>query len=159
MVVLVARVDDAMILGPPNMVEQVQQDLERAFTCKREGELTEHVDSKLTLYRDDSGLGMVKFTQPVLVRKLEETYTPPAGVVLKMSAVAGLVLVKRDSDGTVQESMAKMYRSATAMCMYMMQWSCPDTFNAVSGLARHMTVPREAHVQALMTLIRYIIST
>ena len=33
MVVLVAWVDDVMILGPPNMVEQAQQDLERAFTC------------------------------------------------------------------------------------------------------------------------------
>ena len=39
-----------------------------------------------------------------------------------------------------------------------MQWSGPDTFNAVHGLARHMTAPREAHVRALMTLIRYMIS-
>ena len=40
-VVFVAWVDDVMILGPPALVEQVQQDLEKAFTCKREGELTE----------------------------------------------------------------------------------------------------------------------
>ncbi len=38
LVVLVAWVDDVMILGPPNMVEQAQQDLERAFTCKHEGD-------------------------------------------------------------------------------------------------------------------------
>ena len=43
--------------------------------------------------------------------------------------------------------------------MYMMQWSRPDMFNAVHGLARHMTAPREAHVWAFMTLIRYMIST
>ena len=60
--------------------------------------------------------------------------------------VAGQVLVKGDGDGTVQTSLAKMYQSATAMCMYMMQWSHPETFNAVRGLARHMTAPREAHV-------------
>ena len=36
------------------------------------------VGSKLDLYRENSGLGKVKFTQPVLVRKLEEEYTPPA---------------------------------------------------------------------------------
>ena len=52
-----------------------------------------------------------------------------------------------------------MYRLATATCMYMMQWSRPDIFNAVCRLARHMTASREAHVRALMTLIRYITST
>ena len=57
---------------------------------------------------------MVKFTQPVLVQKLEEEYTPPNGVASKTSAVAGQVLVQGDGDGTVQESMAKMYHSATA---------------------------------------------
>ena len=40
LVVLVAWVDDVMILGPPAMVEQVQKDLEEVFTCKQEGELT-----------------------------------------------------------------------------------------------------------------------
>ena len=49
LVVLVAWVDDVMILGPPALVEQVQKDLEEAFTCKREGELTTYVGSKLTL--------------------------------------------------------------------------------------------------------------
>ena len=67
--------------------------------------------------------------------------------------------MKGDGDGTVQESLAKMYQSATATCMCMMQWSWSDTFKAVRGLNRHMIVPREAHVQALMTLIRYMIST
>ena len=33
LVILVAWVDDVMILGPPEMVEQAQQDLERAFIC------------------------------------------------------------------------------------------------------------------------------
>ena len=67
----------------------------------------------------------------------------------------GQVLVKGDDDGVVQESKTKMYLLATAICMYMMQWSRPDTFNAVHGLARHMTVPREVHVRALMTLFGY----
>ena len=84
---------------------------------------------------------------------------PPEGVALKTSAGAGQVLVKGDGNGAIQESVAKMYWLATATCMYMMQWSRPDTFNAVHRLARHLPAPREAHVQALMTLIRYVIST
>ena len=34
LVMLVASVDDVMILGPPAMVEQVQKDLKDAFMCK-----------------------------------------------------------------------------------------------------------------------------
>ncbi len=73
--------------------------------------------------------------------------------------MAGQVLVKGDGEGTVSLDQIKMYRSATATCMFMMQWSRPDIFNAVRGLARHMTAPREAHVRALMTLLKYVTHT
>jgi hypothetical protein len=86
--------------------------------------------------------------------KLEEEYMPPIGMASTTPAVMGQVLVKGNDNGAVHESKAKMYQAATATCMYMMQSSHPDTFNAMHGLARHMTAPREAHIQALMTLIR-----
>jgi hypothetical protein len=41
----------------------------------------------------------------------------------------------------------------------MMQWSCPDIFNAVCRLAGHIAAPKAAHVQALMTVIKYVVST
>ena len=55
MIVFVAWVDDVMVLGPPALVKQVQQNLEKLFTCKCEGELTEYVDSKITFNRDTEG--------------------------------------------------------------------------------------------------------
>ena len=76
------------------------------------------------------------------------------GPVSKTPAVAGQVLVKGDGEGTLTTNQIKMYRSATATCTFLMQWSCPDIFNSVRGLVRHMTVPREAHVHALMTLLK-----
>ena len=69
------------------------------------------------------------------------------------------MLVKGDNDSTVSAETLKMYQSMTATCMFMMQWSRPDIFNAVHRLARHMTVPREAHVRALKTLIKYVMHT
>ena len=65
--ILVAWVDNAMILGHHAMVEQVQKDLDEAFTCKWEDELTEYVGSKLILTRGSTGLKTVKFMQLVLV--------------------------------------------------------------------------------------------
>ena len=73
--------------------------------------------------------------------------------------MAGQVLVKGDGGGTVSNDQVKMYQSAVATCMFVMQWLLPDIFNAVQGLARHMTAPREAHVHALTTLLKYIIHT
>jgi hypothetical protein len=159
MIVFVAWVDDIMVLRPPSLVEQVQHNLEKAFTCKCEGELTEYVGSKLTFTRDDDGKGTIKFTQPVLIKKLNEEYKISDGPVSKMPAVAGQVLMKGDREGTVSLEQIKMYRSATAAFMFIIQWSRPDIFNAVQQLARHMTVPREAHVHALMTLLTYVTHT
>jgi hypothetical protein len=148
-----------MVLGPPELVEQVQQDLEKVFMCNHEGELTEYMGSKLTFKRDVEGKGIIRFTQPVLIKKLKEEYEVPEGLVSRTPAVAGQVLVKGEGDDTVSVEQIKMYRSTTATCMFLMQWSRPDIFNAMQGLARHMTAPREAHVCILMNLIRYVIST
>ena len=74
---------DVMVLGPPSLVEQVQQDLEQAFTCKHEGELTEYIGSKLAFNRNGNGMGIIKFTQLVLLQKLIEEYKPPDSHVSK----------------------------------------------------------------------------
>jgi len=106
----------------PKLVERVQQDLEKAFMCKHKGELTEYVGSKFTFNCDAEGKYKVRFTQPVLIKKLNEEYEVPEGLVSKTPAVAGQVLVKGDGDGTVLGDIIKMYRSA-ATCTFMMQWS------------------------------------
>ena len=59
--------------------------------------------------------------QPALVHKLEEEYTSPKETASKTHAVRRQILVKGDGDEAVPESLAMMYRSATATCMYMMQ--------------------------------------
>ena len=118
-----------------------------------------YVDRKLTFSHDDNGKGTVKFTQPVLFKKINNKHEMSDGPLSKTPAVAGQVLVKGDGEGTVSPNQIKLCRSVTATCMFMMQWLPPDIFNAVQGLARHMTAPREAHVHALMTLLKYIMHT
>ena len=46
-----------------------------------------------------------------------------------------------DDKGIVSDTKAKKYKSAGVTDMYIMQWSHPDIFHVVQGLARHMTVP------------------
>ena len=57
-------------------------------------------------------------------------------------AVAGQILViKGHGEGAVAQDLMKMYQLANVTCMFMMQWSRPDIFNTVQGLARHRTAP------------------
>ena len=105
----VAWVDDVMLLRPPALVEQIQRDVEKAFTCKCKGELTEYVGSKLTFNCEDEGEGTIKFTQPVLIKKPNEEYTLPAGPVSKTLTVAVQVLIKGDREGAVSHEQMKMY--------------------------------------------------
>ena len=64
----------------------------------------------------------IRFTQPVLVQKLDEEYKPPDGPVSKTPAVAGQVLLKCHGKRAVVQDIANMF---------MMQWSHLDIFNAV----------------------------
>ena len=104
-------------------MDKVQRDLESAFTCKREGELSEYVGSKITIQRGKDGLGTVKFTQPVLIQKLEDEYKLTGGSAPRLPAIAGQVLIKGKGTGIVDRERVKRYRSATATCMFIMQWS------------------------------------
>jgi hypothetical protein len=49
-------VNDIIIMGLPSDVRQIEQDLERSFVCKSEGEMKEYVGSKIDILRDSTGL-------------------------------------------------------------------------------------------------------
>jgi hypothetical protein len=40
--------------------------------------------------------------------------------------------------------------------MHMMQYSQPDTYNAVCNLARHMTCATQVHYDAMLRMIKYV---
>ena len=50
--------------------------------------------SKLTFSHNVGGRGTVRFTQPVLIKELNEEYEVPKGPVSKTPAVAGQVLAQ-----------------------------------------------------------------
>ena len=64
---MVSWVDDIMALGHPEDVKQIEEDLNNSFACKSEGYLKEYISSKADFIRDETGLGTIKITQPILV--------------------------------------------------------------------------------------------
>lgn len=55
---------------------------------------TKYVGNKLTINSNTTGLGMVKFTQLVLVQKLLVEYKPSVGPASKSPAIVGQVMIK-----------------------------------------------------------------
>ena len=74
----------------------------------------------------------------------------------------GSVLKKEGNglmDNILSRAAQKMYRSATAMLLHMMRWSCPKVINGVRECSRFMTEARESHNIALQRLMMYILKT
>ena len=86
---MLSWVDDIIALGTQNDVDQVEHDLNDEFVCNSEGELKEYVGRKIDVMQKKDGLAIIKFLQPVLIKKLEDGFDVPSGRPLKTPAVAG----------------------------------------------------------------------
>ncbi len=52
-----------------------------------------------------------------------------------------------------------LYCSGVRKAMHMMQYSRPDTYNAVCDLVRHMTSATQVHIDTMLRLMKYIDDT
>ena len=69
----------------------------------------------------------------------------------------GTVLKKPDK-GKVILTHAKQTHNCSGVGkgMHIMQYSWPDTYNAVCNLARHMTVATQVHFDAMLRMMKYV---
>ena len=120
---MVSGVDDILVLGEKIDVDQVKVDLQEAFICKCEGTVKEYMGNKIDLSWNNDGLGVAKFTQLVLVQKLEDEFELSSGKPPRTPAVAGQVLARGNGRAPLDSKEMKKYQSGTALCLYKMQWS------------------------------------
>ena len=82
----------------------------------------------------------------------------PSGILPKIPAVVGQVLLKGgDETDALNSKDVTKYRSRTALCMYKMQWSRLNIYNATRDCARHMSALYSSHQKALDHLMKYVI--
>jgi hypothetical protein len=120
----------------------------------------EYLGNAVTIKRDSSGLGEVKFTQPVLLKKLQDNFPIEDNRIPRTPAAPGSELSKDESSPELSKEEAfKFSRTMLATLMHMQQWSRPDILQAVHALTRYMHAPRELHRRALKYLLAYLYST
>ena len=75
-------------------------------------------------------------------------------------AAPGTVLRKPDEgDELLTPAKQTQYRSGVGKGMHMMQYSRPDTYNAVRNLARHVTKATQVHYDAMLMMMKYVDDT
>ena len=120
--VMVSWVDNLLVMGEFNDVEQIKLDMKETFGFKFKGALKEYVGNKIDCSQNNDRLGTVKSTQPVLIQKLEDEFKLPDGKSPRMPAIAGQVLVHRGNDvKPLNQKETIKYQSGTVLCMYKMQ--------------------------------------
>ncbi len=75
-------------------------------------------------------------------------------------AARGTVLKKPDKDKeSLTSAKQTQYRSGVGKVMHVMQYSWPDTYNAVCDLARHMTRATQVHYDTMLRMMKYVYDT
>ncbi len=95
----------------------------------------------LQRYRDEIDIESLKNFNPLAA----------PGAVLKKSVEGNVVLMPAKQT---------LYCSGVGKGMSsMMQYSQPDTYNAICNLARHMTVAMQGHFDAMLRMMKYVDNT
>ena len=75
-------------------------------------------------------------------------------------AMPGTVLKKPDEgEEILTPAKQPQYHSGVGKGMHMMQYSRPDTYNAMRNLARHMTCATQVHYDAMLRMMKYVDDT
>ncbi len=153
---MMSWIDDNAIVGKESDVMDLKKALMDQFKCKDCGPLNEYVGCTI----EKLETGGINFRQKVLLQNYRDEFD--IGNLKKFNTLAapGIVLKKPDK-GKENLTPAKQtqYCSGVGKRMHMMQYSRPDTYNAVCNLARHITCAMQVHYDTMLRMMNYVYDT
>ena len=101
--------------------------------------------------------GWIKFQQKVLLQSYRDELDIGSLKKFNAPAAPGTVVKKPDKGkGILAPAKQTQYCSGVEKGMRMMQYSQPDTYNAVHDLARHMARVTQVHYDALLRMMKNV---
>jgi hypothetical protein len=149
LVLIVSWIDNNLIIGPKKAVEKTKKDLMERLDCKDCGDIKEYVGCKIERTKHS-----LKFTQPVLMQSYNDRFELPKKSY-KTPALAGLVLVAGKKEEALSPAMQKKYCSGLGKAMHVMQYSKPETYNAVQDQFCHMNKATQDHYNTMLRVLEY----
>jgi hypothetical protein len=149
LVLIVSWIEDNLIIRPKKAVQKTKKKLMKRFDCKDFADIQGYVGCKI-----ESTKNLLKFTQPVLMQSFHDEFDLPKKSY-RMPALAGSVLVAGTKEETLSPATQKKYCSGTRKAMHAMQYSKPETYNAVQDLSCHMHEATQDHYKTMLHLLKY----
>ena len=155
-VIICAYVDDMLIVGDDNAVNDTHKELGDVFNITIE-EAKEFLGCKWI--RNENSYWI---HQPAILKKIDNAfgeevkclkkYPTPSGEAFKVNKV-------RDGEPNLEKDKQNRYRSGIGMCLYLSRHSRPDICNATRELSKGMVRANDAHYKQMLRLIKYILTT
>jgi hypothetical protein len=156
LIMMMSWIDDNAIVRQESDVTDLKKALMDQFKCEDCGPMDEYVGCTIEKLKT----GGVKFRQKVLLQSYRDEFDILNMKKFNTPAAPGTVLKKPDQGKEVLVPVKQMqYHSGVGKGMHMMQYSRPDTFNAVRDLVRHMTCATQVHYDAMLMMIKYVDDT
>ena len=152
----VSWIDDCLVVGTKKSVKKAKKKLVDRFDCDVVGNMDEYVGCKLERNHEER---WIKITQPVLIQSYNDEFDLGKEKATSTPAEPGQVLMPCKEADSLSPAEQTTYRKGTGKLLHMMRWSRPEILNPVRELSRFMKVASKAHMQALLRLLKYCVST
>jgi hypothetical protein len=145
-----------MLSSEKSNVMDLKKALMNQFEWKDCGPMDEYVGCTI----EKLETGGIKFWQKVLLQSYRDEFNIRSMKKCNTPAAPGTVLRKPDKGKEIfMPAKQTQYCSGMGEGMHMMQYSSPDTYNAVHSLARHMTLAMQVHYDAMLRMMKYVDDT
>ena len=157
--IIIMYVDDMLIIGDDDAVEETTKEISENFLVKVEDNLADYLGCEFKI-SEDKKRGWLG--QPHIVKTLEKkfgemvedmkTYVTPGTPTLSL-------IKPEDDSGKLSEEEQKIYRSGTGTLLYLVKHSRPDIANPVRELSKAMDGASHAHMKEMKRIIKNVLDT
>jgi hypothetical protein len=154
-VIVICYVDDCLIIGRKDKVEEIKNKLKLNFGTVEDGQLRKMLGVRYDWKRDQNDEIYLEMRMDDKAKEIVKTYEKHTGKTPKDAAspgIPGQVLSKNQGEAI----MMKEYRSLVGQTMFYSTKIAPECAFANGQLARHMTNPGEDHWKAMERFVGYI---
>jgi hypothetical protein len=155
---VIIYVDDGGIFGSQQDIDEIIKGLSKEFVIMSLGPMKDFVGCQII---ESDAKDTIWIHQPKLLKNLKKEfqhllpnrkYTTPA-------APKTIIMRPKEGDPTIDPFDQKKFRTGVGMLLYLVKHSRPDISNAVRELSKVADGATQAHWNALLRTIKYVIDT
>jgi Reverse transcriptase (RNA-dependent DNA polymerase) len=152
--VLTLYVDDSIIAGDKELIEDTISDLKKVFNIKVQGNLEDYLGCEITRSEKGFCIGQKRIIED-LVQRLKsylsgrEFKTPSPGGY-------GVTRPSKDSKDCLKNEEQVLYRSAVGSLLYLVKHSRPDLANSIREFSKVMDCAEQSHWKELLRMVKYV---